>query len=172
MEESIVNRVDKSGIITLNLEDLKTPGDRVEIDIKDSLYQGMVLREKDFREFVKEHDWEQYSGKHVAIHCSADAIVPVWAYMLIASKLSGIAGTIVYGSLDVLNEELYKDEVSKFPFDDYKDQRIVIKGCSDGVPPSIYIKMTEGLKGRVKSIMYGEACSSVPIYKSNWQANR
>ncbi len=166
MSEEIVNRVANSGLITFNLEDLFLEGERVLYDIKDNLWQEIALKEKDFREFVKEHDWSQYQDKFVAIHCSVDAIVPTWAYMLLTTKLAPFAKKIVFGNLQDLERILFEEALSKVDPHDYIDARVVIKGCSDKeVPASAYIRLTEILQPVAKILMYGEPCSTVPLYK-------
>ncbi|MBC8052986.1 MAG: DUF2480 family protein [Sphingobacteriaceae bacterium] len=166
IQENIVNRVAQSGLISFDLAELFPAGDRVLYDIKDNLFHGLMLREKDFREFVKEHDWMQYEGKHVAITCSADAIVPTWAYMLLANKMSPYAQTIVFGNLESLEIVLFDRALANLDIEKYRDERIVIKGCGDiSVPVSAYVNLTAKLTGVAKSIMYGEPCSTVPIYK-------
>ena len=125
-----------------------------------------MLREKDFREFVKEHNWESYSGKHIAIGCSADAIVPTWAYMLLANKMAPFAETVVFGTLEVLETVLFDRKLSQLDLEKYRDQRVVIKGCGEiPIPASAYIELTVKLSHVAKSIMYGEPCSTVPIFK-------
>jgi hypothetical protein len=166
MAEEIVNRVAKSGLITLNLEEYYPEGERLLYDIKDNLWEGIALKEKDFRAFVKEHDWSQYQDKFVALHCSVDAIVPTWAYMLLATKLSPYAKRVVFGDLETLETVLFEEALQDIKVKDYEDARIVIKGCSDKVvPPSAYVKLTEMLRPYAKIIMYGEPCSTVPLYK-------
>lgn len=166
MEEIIVNKVAQSGLITLNLEDYYHKGERVVFDIKDCLFQGLMLREKDFREFVASYDWSQYKDKNVAIVCSADAIVPTWAYMLLANRIQPYANMLVFGNLNELETALYLQALSKIDPVQYQNQRIVIKGCGDlPVPTSAYVELTRILTPHVKSIMYGEPCSTVPIYK-------
>ena len=166
IQENIVNKVALSGLITFDLAELRHPGERVVYDIKDNLFQGLMLREKDFREFVKAHDWEAYTGKNVAIICSADAIVPTWAYMLIASRLAPYANFCVFGDLEVLETSLYLLALENISLDKFKDQRVVIKGCGDiEVPTAAYIAITAKLTSIAKSIMYGEPCSTVPIFK-------
>lgn len=167
MAEEIVNRVAKSGLITLNLEEFYPEGERVLYDIKENLWEGIALKEKDFRAFVKEHDWSQYQGKFVALHCSVDAIVPTWAYMLLATKLEPFAKKVVFGDLDTLETILFEESINQnIKAEDYEDARIVIKGCSGKVvPPSAYVKLTEMLRPYAKVIMYGEPCSTVPLYK-------
>ncbi|MEQ8623833.1 MAG: DUF2480 family protein [Vicingaceae bacterium] len=166
MAEEIINRVAKSGLITLNLEEFYPEGERVLYDIKENLWQGIALKEKDFREFVKEYDWSTYEGKFVALTCSEDAIVPTWAYMLLATKLAPHAKRVVFGDLATLEAVLFEAVISKIDPSAYEDAKIVIKGCSDkAVPPSAYVKLTEMLMPYAKIIMYGEPCSTVPLYK-------
>ena len=166
MSEEIVNRVANSGLITFNLEDLFPEGERVLYDIKDNLWQEIALKEKDFREFVKEHDWSQYQDKYVAIYCSVDAIVPTWAYMLLTIKLAPFAKKVVFGGLNELENVLFDEALSKVNTDDYIDARVVIKGCSGkAVPASAYVRITEILQPVAKILMYGEPCSTVPLYK-------
>ena len=166
IQENIINKVAQSGLVSFDLAELYPKGERVLYDIKENLFHGLMLREKDFREFVKEHDWSSYTGKHVAIICSADAIVPTWAYMLLATKLAPYAGTVVFGDLDQLESVLYQQEVNKVNLENYRDQRIVIKGCGEiPVPVSAYVDLTSKLTAVAKSIMYGEPCSTVPLYK-------
>ena len=162
----IVNRVANSGVITFNLEDYYHEGDRVVYDIKDNLFQGLALREKDFRTFVKENDWSVYEGKNMAIICSVDAIVPTWAYMLLISVLEPICNKVIFGSLEQLEQSLYLDAFYKIDWTEYEDARVVIKGCGDKpVPTFAYAELTRLLKPYVKTLMYGEPCSTVPIYK-------
>lgn len=171
MAEEFVNKVAQSGIITINLEDDFDKHEIVVFDIKDNLFQGLMLREKDFREFVKEHDWEQYRDKNVSIICSADAIVPTWAYMLLVNKLSGIANFSIFGNKEQLITALYMKAFAKINPEDYNDARVVIKGCGDyPVPIAAYTEITRLLTPHVKSLMYGEPCSTVPIYKKKKEA--
>ena len=166
IQENIVNKVAASGLITLNLEHYYHPGERVVYDIKENLFHGLMLREKDFREFIKVHDWPVYTGKNVAVICSADAIVPTWAYMLLAVKLKPYANEIVFGGLDVLETVLFTKAMATIDLSAYQDQRVVIKGCGDlDVPLSAYVAITSLLMPVVKSIMFGEPCSTVPVYK-------
>lgn len=166
MEKEIINRVANSPIKTINLEDLHVSGERILMDLKDNLYQGLILKEKDFRTFVKNHEWSKYKGQHVAIHCSVDAIVPTWTYMLLATRLEPFAKTIVFGNLERLEEELFLAALKKINPEDYTDQKVVIKGCSKiHVPVYIYVEITRKLRPFVSSIMYGEPCSTVPLYK-------
>jgi hypothetical protein len=164
--EEIVNRVATSGIVSLDLEELYHPGERVLYDIKDNLWQGMILREKDFRDFLKAHDWSQYNGKNVAIICSEDAIVPTWAYMLLAVQLEPFANTVVFGDLDMLEDKLFADAIARLNINEYVGKRVVVKGCSKvAVPVSAYVEISRLLKPVVQSLMFGEPCSTVPLYK-------
>lgn len=167
MEEVFVNKVANSGLVTLNLEDYFPAGERKFIDIKEVLFMGMVLKEKDFRDWVKNHDWLAYQNANVAIGCSADAIVPTWAYMLIASKLSGIAKEIVFGDLQALEAVLWRNALQTLDVESFRDQKMVIKGCGDlPVTAAAYAEITRLLTPLAKSIMYGEPCSTVPVYKA------
>lgn len=164
--EEIVNKVAKSGLITLELDQFYVPGERKSIDIKDQLWQGLVLREKDFRDWVKSHDWEAYRGAFVAVFCSVDAIVPQWAFMLISSALTGVARKVVYGTSEVLEEVLFSEAMSSLDPVAFADGRIVVKGCGDKpIPSGAYMKVIELLQPVAKSIMFGEPCSTVPVYK-------
>lgn len=166
MSEVIVNRVAKSGIVTLNLEHFYPENEIVVFDIKDYLYMELMLKERDFRVSLKELDWSQYQNKHVAITCTTDAIVPIWAYMLIGSYLEPIATSMVYGNEESLKTLLFANALSQLNPEDYRDKRVVIKGCGEKpVPISAYVEITRLLKPVVKSLMYGEPCSTVPIYK-------
>lgn len=166
MEEVIVNRVANSGIVTFDLEEYYHPGERVELDIKDTLFMGLILKEKDFRDWVKNNDWEQYRGKNVAIFCSADAIIPTWAYMLVSSKLSGVANHFVFGDLKTLETSLYQKALSTVNPAEFEDKRVVVKGCGDkNVPESAYVEISRILLPVVKTLMFGEPCSTVPVYK-------
>lgn len=166
MEGEIINRVANSPIITFNLEDYYHKGERLIYDVADNLFQGLILREKDFREFIKQHDWSQYEGKNVALTCSADAIVPTWAYMLLVSKMEEVANMVVLGSLEVLEFALYKQALSAIDISAFENRPVVVKGCGDlPVPESAYVEITRMIRPVAKSIMYGEPCSTVPIYK-------
>ncbi len=162
----IVNKVAQSGLITIDLEDLYVHGDRLLFDMKDWLFEELILKEKDFREKLKEHDWINYKDKFVAITCSVDAVVPTWAYMLVATHLKPFVKKLSFGNLQKLEEEIFNDAILKLNPDEFKDQKVVIKGCSKiEVPVSAYINLTAMLRPVVKSIMYGEPCSTVPVFK-------
>lgn len=167
MEEiGIVNRVANSGLITLDLADYYIEGQRELYDIARNLFIEAILKEKDFREFLKTHDWSQYEGKHVAVTCSVDAIIPAWAYMLLATKLQPVAKTLIFGDLDDLEVALFRTALSELNPDLYKDAKVVIKGCGDiSIPHAAYFELTKLLTPYVASIMYGEPCSTVPVYK-------
>ena len=166
MEEQIVNKVSQSGLLTIDLEAFYPQGERVLFDITDLLFQGLILREKDFREFIKNEDWNKYKDKYVALFCSADAIVPTWAYMLLAAQLEPIAKKVVLGNLETLETILYSEILNQLNIQEYNDARIVIKGCGNlPVPKAAYVQITSLLRPVAKSIMYGEPCSTVPLYK-------
>ena len=131
MEDKIINRVAKSGIVNINLETFYPKGERILFDIKEHLFEGLILREKDFRAFIKNEDWSAYKNKYVALICSEDAIVPTWAYMLLATQLEPFAKKVVFGDLETLETVLYQELLNKLPIDEYKDARVVIKGCGD-----------------------------------------
>ncbi|HVW94763.1 MAG TPA: DUF2480 family protein [Mucilaginibacter sp.] len=166
IQENIMNKVAQSGLVTLDPAVFYPDGERVVYDIKENLYMELILKEKDFREFVKGHDWSQYEGKYVAVTCTADAIVPAWAYMLLANQLAPYAKDVVFGDADVLETVVFLKNITNLDVEQYRDQRIVIKGCGDiPVPVSAYVELTKKLSPVVKSLMFGEPCSTVPIYK-------
>ena len=165
--DKIVNRVAQSSLISIDLETLYPEGERVVYDIAQNLFQGLILKEKDFRAFIKEHDWSKYEGKHIALTCSADAIIPTWAYMLLTSKLQPYAETVILGDIEQLEKTLFSKVISEINPENYKGVKVVIKGCSHlPVPDSVYVELTEMLIPHVSSIMFGEPCSTVPVYKS------
>lgn len=164
--EPIVNKVTLSGIQTLDLEELAGDAKFVSFDISEHLYMGLVLKEKEFREFVRNYDWTIYRDAHVSLTCSTDAIVPTWAYMLIATALKDMAASVVYGDMDTLLYSFYRDRIDALDTEQYRDARVVIKGCSKKeVPVSAYVYLSEKLLPVVKSLMFGEPCSTVPVYK-------
>jgi hypothetical protein len=165
--ETIVNKVAESGIITLDLAPFIPNSEEVALfDLKPFLFREMILREKDYRAALLTYDWEQYRGKHVAVMCSADAVIPVWAYMLAASYMEPLAASVLYGTVDELAKLLAIQRIKAIDISEYMDKRVVIKGCGDTViPEAAYVAVTERLRPVVKSLMYGEPCSTVPIYK-------
>lgn len=166
MAEEIINRVNQSGLTQIDLEDLRVAGDRIFIDIKDQLFQGIALREKDFRTFIADQDWSSYQDKHVAVGCSEDAIIPTWAYMLLGVSLTPFAKTLVFGNLHDLEKVLFDQALAKINPTDFQDAKIVIKGCSkESVPTEVYLKITQLLQPVAKSLFFGEPCSTVPLYK-------
>jgi hypothetical protein len=168
--EEIINKVTQSGIVTIDLEEFYDDVPRVLFDIKPLLFQELILKEKDFREYIKTHDWSQYKDTYVALTCTADAIVPTWAYMLLTLSVKPFAKKVVYGNIEVLDTILLQEKIGGLNMDSYKDARIVIKGCGNKpVPIAAYVALTEKLKPIAKSIMYGEPCSTVPLYKKPTQ---
>lgn len=165
--DEIINRVANSALITLNLEDYYHHGERVVYDIKDNLFMEMILKEKDFRAFVKDHDWSEYKDKNVAIICSVDAIVPTWAYMILATKLQPYVNLVVFGNLDSLEQALFQQALLKIEIADYKGSKVVIKGCGHlPIPAFAYVEIARLLSPVVASLMYGEPCSTVPVFKA------
>jgi uncharacterized protein DUF2480 len=166
MDKPLVNRVAGSGLITINLEDFFPKGEVVVFDLKDYLFMELILKEKDFREALKEHDWTQYTGKNLIIHCSTDAIIPVWAYMLVAAYAEPHASQIFQGDIDTFYKVAFMAALDQIDASQYDQKRIVIKGCSEKpVPPTAYVELTRKLRPFAQSIMYGEPCSTVPIFK-------
>ncbi|WP_179009317.1 DUF2480 family protein [Winogradskyella forsetii] len=166
MAEEIINRVAISKLKVIDLEDYYPKGNRILFDIKDWLVEGLVLREKEFRAHVATHDWSQYQNTYVALHCSTDAIVPDWAYMLISIALQPFSKVTIIGSLADLESILYADIISNLDISEFEDFPVIIKGCSHKpVPSNALVLLSQKLKPVAKSIMFGEACSSVPLYK-------
>ena len=164
--EEIVNRVEKSGLVTFDLADLYTPGKRMQFDLAPHLWQGAILREKDFRELIKSHNWSEYQDALVAVNCSVDAIIPNWAYMLLATAIAPFAKKVFFGSLNELESHLWLEKIAAIKSEDYRDARIVVKGCGDiSVPESAYLAIAEKFYPVVRTLMYGEPCSTVPVYK-------
>jgi hypothetical protein len=167
LKDEIINRVANSKLVTIDLEDYYPEGERILFDIKDWLYEGFVLREKDFRTQVSEFDWRQYQKCYVALTCSTDAIIPGWAYMLLSIQLEPFAKKVIVGDLDNLETSIYQDIINQLDVSGHQDKPIIIKGCANKpVPSNAYIMLANKLKPVAKSIMYGEACSSVPLYKN------
>ena len=166
MEEVFVNKVAESGIITLDLEEFYPKEETAVFDMKDHLFMGLILKEKDFRETMKSLDIESYKGKNIALTCSADAVIPVWAYMLVVGYLQPIAKEIIFGDAEFLHKTLFLKNISKINIADYEDKRVVIKGCGElPITEAAYVAVTGLLRPVAKSIMYGEPCSTVPIFK-------
>lgn len=164
--EEIINRVSQSKLITFDLEDYYPKGKRVLMDIKDWLHEGFILREKDFRAVLENHNWEHYQDTYVALCCSTDAIIPGWAYMLIASKLQPYAKKVSIGSLEDLESSLYQSILENLDVSAYTGMPVIIKGCSNKpVPANAYVWAITKIQTVAKSVMYGEACSSVPLFK-------
>jgi len=168
----IINKVAQSGILTLNLEGFLPKEELVAFDIKQYLFKELLLKEKDFRAAMKVHDWAQYKGKAVAIFCSSDAIVPAWAYMVIASALSKFTSNYLFGNVAELKAVLFLNNIKELDIKKYENQRVVVKGCGDvEIPTVAYVEATRLLRSAAKSIMYGEPCSTVPIYKQPLKRN-
>lgn len=161
-----VNKVAESGLITINPEHYLPQIAIKGFDIKDFLFMGMILKEKDYRESLKNYDWSSFENTIAAVHCSADAIVPVWAYMLCTTYLQPIATEVIMGSPEQVRESKILKAIDAEDFSIYTDRMMVVKGCGDdAVPESAYLSITQKLLPFAKSIMYGEPCSTVPIYK-------
>jgi hypothetical protein len=166
-DKAIVNRVASSGLITFDLENYYQHGERVILDLKDQLIEGLILKEKNFRQFIQNHNWKQYEGKFVAVTCSADAIIPMWAFMLAAIALKPHASLVEFGSLERLEDRLFKESLSAVDWNSFKGKKVILKGCSRyNVPASVYVYVTSKLQPLVASLMYGEPCSTVPLYKA------
>ena len=164
--EGLVNKVAESGIITLDLEKFYPSQELMELDLKDFLFMEMLLKEKDFREKLEAADWIQYNGKIVAVHCSTDAIIPMWAYMLVSSKLKGVASEVYFGNKSTAIEKAMEKNILSIHEEEYKDKRVVVKGCGEiEIPSTAYLMISQKLIPVVKSLMYGEPCSTVPVYK-------
>ena len=166
MPDEIINRVANSKLVTFNLEDYYPEGKRHQIDIKDWLFDGFFLKEKDFRTYVSIQDWTQYKDGFVALYCSTDAIIPTWAYMLVQTQLQPFAKKVVLGDLEQLESSLYQAIIEDLDVSEFEDKPVIIKGCSNKpVPPNAYVWATAKIQEVAKSVMFGEACSSVPLYK-------
>lgn len=166
MKEDIINRVASSKLVTIDLEDFYPKGNRVLFDIKDWLFEGFVLREKDFRAQITALDCTAYQDHYIALTCSTDAIIPGWAYMLLSLHLEPYAKKIIIGNLEQLETSIYQDIINNLDVFEFKDKPIIIKGCSNKpVPQNAYMMLSNKLRPVAKSIMYGEACSSVPLFK-------
>jgi Protein of unknown function (DUF2480) len=166
MTDVIINKVAESGLITLDLEDFYPKEEIIVFDLKDYLFMGLILKEKDFRAALQNIQWKQYQNKNIALTCTADAIIPMWAYVLVTSYLQPFAEAIVFGDKEKFITIQMIKNLSQIKGEDYKDKRVVIKGCGDvQIPEAAYVEITSRLRLYAKSIMYGEPCSTVPIYK-------
>lgn len=166
METILVNRVTQSSLLTIDLENLYPTGEVVAFDLKEELFMGLILKEKDFRESLKNRDWSQYTAKNLAVFCSADAIIPIWAYMLVASHAAPFAQDIALCTPEKFVETAFLKKIAALDLAAYEGKRIVVKGCSDKeVPASAYLEITRRLQPLALSIMFGEPCSTVPVYK-------
>ncbi|WP_282783797.1 DUF2480 family protein [Phaeodactylibacter xiamenensis] len=163
----LVNKVAASGLITLKLEEFWPNVELAELDIKDYLFKELLLKEKDFREAMNHHDWTQYEGKVLLVYCSTDAIIPMWAYMLIASHAAPHAQDVFQGRPEDYYRTFFTQKLHALDLEKYQDQRVILKGCTDGkaIPPQAYLELTKRLRPVAKSIMFGEPCSTVPIFK-------
>lgn len=166
--EEIINKVANSVLEVFDLEDYYPKGTRTQIDISQWLYEGFILKEKEFREALKEHDWSQYQNHFVAIHCATDAIIPAWASILVTTYVAPFAQKVVLGTIADLETSLYQDILSRIDYSKYLDKPVILKGCSKKpVPESAYIFAIQQLQLVAKSVMYGEACSAVPLFKKS-----
>lgn len=166
MGKDIINRIENSSLQQLDLDDYYPKGERVLFDIKDVLHEGLILIEKDIRAFVKENDWKVYQDKYVGIICSADAIVPLWAFMLVASKIEPFAKKVVYGDKNELEKAIFDEILANIDFSQYLDATLIVKGCGNkSIPESVYIDFALRLQAYAKSVTFGEACSAVPLFK-------
>ena len=170
MPKEILNRVALSKLITIDLEDFYPEGERIILDISPWLYEGLILKEKEFRNSIEQHNWKAYKDSYVALSCATDAIIPSWAYLLITTKLSPFAKKVVVGDLDLLETIIFQEVLSNFQLDTYKDKPIIIKGCSNKpIPQTISVQLVEKLQPVAASILFGEACSTVPLFKRKKQ---
>ena len=166
MSEPIINKVAESGLITLNLEEYYPKDEILLFDLKPFLFMEMILKEKDFRQALQQHEWSHYTDKIVAVTCTADAVIPVWAYMLVATYLQPIAKEVVMGDLETTRKQIFLKNIDAINGTDFTDQRVVVKGCGDlPIGEYAYMEITKKLRPVAKSIMYGEPCSTVPVFK-------
>lgn len=166
MENTIINKVAESALTTIDIEEYYPKGETAVFDLKDHLFMGLILKEKDFRLALQSYDWEKFRDKNVGITCSADAIIPMWAYMLVAANVQPVAKAVVFAEEKDVLPTLLQQNLSAINGEDYRDKRVVVKGCGDvAIPEAAYVAVTGKLRPYVKSIMYGEPCSTVPIFK-------
>ena len=166
MSDEIVNKVASSGLVTLDLETYYPSEEVLVFDLKPHLFMELILKEKEFRDVLAQHDWTKYQDKVVAVTCTADAIIPMWAYMLVASYLQPVARKIIFGDEKAARQQMFLENIEAIPLETFNDQRVVVKGCGDlPIGEFAYMAITTRLRPVAKSIMYGEPCSTVPIYK-------
>ena len=166
MADTIVNRIAESALITFDLEDLYQIGERKSIDLSQWLYEGLILKEKEYRAHLNAHEWSSYQDQFISLHCSTEAILPAWAFLLLTTYLHPFARKVVIGSIQDLEVQLFSEEIQLLDVTPFKDKPVIIKGCSDKtVPQDAYAKLITKLQPVVKSLFFGEACSSVPLYK-------
>lgn len=166
MADEIINKVANSVLEVFDLETYYPKGNRLQIDIANWLCEGFLLKEKDFRDYLKQHDWTQYKDQYVVVFCSTDAIIPAWGYLLVTLHLAPFAKKVINGTIEDLDTILYQEILSKIDYSVYKNKPVIIKGCSrKPVPMNAYLLAAQYLNGNAKSIMYGEACSAVPLFK-------
>ncbi|MEM7084788.1 MAG: DUF2480 family protein [Bacteroidota bacterium] len=168
MEDEIVNRVANSKLVTIDLEDFYPEGKRMTLDISTWLMDGIILREKEFRQHLKDYDWSSYKDAFVSIYCATDAILPGWAFMLVAVRLNEVAQKTVVGSPKDLETVLFSEIITALDVSEYRDKPVIIKGCTHKpVPENAYVLLAQKLQPVAKSVLYGEACSSVPLFKKS-----
>ena len=166
MENEIVNRVANSGLVQIDLDEWAFDSEVAEYDMAQNLHEGLILREKDFREFISKNDWSVYKGKSVAVHCTTDAIIPNWAFMLLATSIAKAGGQCHYGKVEEVREHMLLERIAETDFAQYGGKKVLLKGCGKmEVSPEIYMLLSRELLKVVDSLMFGEACSSVPVYK-------
>lgn len=166
MSDLIVNKVADSGLVTLDLENYYPRENIMVFDMKDHLFMGLILKEKDFRDAMKQLDWSQYQDQNVAVTCTADAVIPVWSYMLVAAQLQPIAREIFFGTPEAFHQQLFLQKLREINTSEFEDKRIVVKGCGETpIGDFAYLEITRLLRPVARSIMYGEPCSTVPVYK-------
>lgn len=172
MNGEIINRIALSPLVTYDLADHHDAGERISLDIAPQLFRGMILREKDFREYLAAEDWSQFEGKHVHIFSSVDAIIPGWAWMLLAIELEPYAKTLIYGSREDLEKEIWRKALDEIDYSELDGKKIVVKGCGDiDIPNATYVEFIRRLRPIASKLMYGEPCSTVPLYKKPKQRN-
>ncbi len=168
MSEEIINKIAKSNLITLDLKEFRVSGDRIELDINKWLYNKLILKEKDFRAHLKAHDWSTYKNKLVALFCSSETIIPAWAYMLVTTHLQSHAKHVSYGNIEEMEKELFQKKINLIELEKYIGKKVLIKGCTDVyIPEAAYVIISNKLIPVVQSLMFGEACSSVPVFKKS-----